>query len=70
MTDKPYVEIYKEPQKPLSKQKLLEYLKSAKIDSSYITYEPRYMYTIGRNMLADVLIAGIIMGDFDEDEKN
>jgi len=28
------------------------------------------MYTIGRNMLADVLIAGIIMGDFDEDEKN
>ena len=55
-----------EPQ--LSRQKLIAYIKSAKIDTSGIGNQNRYMYSIGRNTLADVLIAGIYFGDFDEGE--
>lgn len=56
-------------EKPLSRKKLVEYLKSAKIDTTFMnidTEKPRFMYSLGRNMLADVLISGIMMGDFDE----
>ena len=54
-----------EPQ--LSRQKLINYIKAAKIDTSGIDNHNRYMYSLGRNTLADVLIAGIYFGDFDED---
>jgi hypothetical protein len=55
-----------EPQ--LSRQKLINYIKAAKIDTTGIGNQNRYMYSIGRNTLADVLIAGIYFGDFDEGE--
>lgn len=55
-----------EPQ--LSRQKLINYIKSAKIDTTSIDNQNRYMYSLGRNTLADVLIAGIYFGDFDEGE--
>jgi arginine deiminase len=52
----------------LSRQKLIAYIKSAKIDTTGIDNHNRYMYSLGRNTLADVLIAGIYFGDFDEGE--
>ena len=52
----------------LSRQKLINYIKAAKIDTTGIGNQNRYMYSIGRNTLADVLIAGIYFGDFDEGE--
>jgi hypothetical protein len=55
-----------EPQ--LSRQKLINYIKAAKIDTTGIGNQNRYMYSIGRNTLADVLIAGIYFGDFDQGE--
>ena len=51
----------------LSRQKLIAYIKSAKIDTTGIDNHNRYMYSLGRNTLVDVLIAGIYFGDFDED---
>lgn len=71
MCNKPPAAIRKQretiTEKPISRKKLIEYLKCAKVDTSFITNDHRYMYTTGCNMLADVLISGIMMGDFDED---
>lgn len=52
--------------KQISKQKLLEYLQSAKVVAHDNDNPARYMYCLGRNMLADVVIASVRMGDFDE----
>ena len=56
-------------EQPISKTKLLKQLREAKIDISTCTDDHRMMYGLGRNILADILIAGICMGDFDEDVK-
>lgn len=64
---KPQDAICKE--RKISREKLLAYLKSTKLDAGYTTNEYRYMYITGRNILADVMITGIMFGDFDETEE-
>lgn len=55
--------------KPISREKLLAYLRSTKTDAGDSSNEYRYMYITGRNILADVMITGIMFGDFDETEE-
>ncbi len=52
--------------KTLSSEKLIAYLKSAKIGISSTDTDIRYMYGTGRNVMIDILLANIYMGDFDE----
>ena len=51
---------------PLSRPKLIAYLKSQYIDKKNITKESMYLYATGRNSLADNLLISIISGEFDE----
>jgi hypothetical protein len=52
--------------KLISKEKLISYLKSCKIDTTGIDNSNRYLYSTGRNSMADILLIGIYCGDFDE----
>ena len=54
------------PEKPISKQKLINYLRSAKVDAATADSEFRYLYITGRNNLVDVLLVSLYCGDFDE----
>ena len=50
-----------------STQKLITYLKSAKVDTSGIDNVNRYLYGTGRNSLVDTLLVSIYCGDFDNE---
>jgi hypothetical protein len=50
----------------ISKEKLVQYLKESKINTSDIDNDNMYLYATGRNMLADLLLVGIYLGDFDD----
>lgn len=52
-------------EKPLSRQKILSYLKTASLRTDDFDSIYRYMYALGRSTLADNLLAGIYCGDFD-----
>ena len=52
-------------EKPLSRQKILSYLKTASLRTDDFDSIHRYMYALGRSTLADNLLAGIYCGDFD-----
>ena len=55
-------------EQPLSKTKIVSFLKSMKVDTNNVDNDQRYLYGIGRNTLADILLAGIMIGDFNEDK--
>lgn len=52
--------------KPCSKKKLVKYLKSAKVDTANMDNDTLYLYSAGRNILADAMIVAICTGEFDE----
>ena len=56
-------------QKPCSKKKLVSYLKSAKVDTTTMDNDSLYLYSAGRNILADAMIVAICTGEFDEGGK-
>jgi hypothetical protein len=59
---------WEETMKPsCSTQKLITYLKSAKVDTSGIDNVNRYLYGTGRNSLVDTLLVSIYCGDFDNE---
>jgi len=49
----------------ISTGKLVAYLKAAKIDTDGMN-DTHYLYSTGRNMLADLLLVAIYTGEFDE----
>ena len=51
---------------PLSRTKLLAFLKAAYTDPATVDNERRYLYVTGRNSVVNTLIIGIYCGDFDE----
>lgn len=59
------------PDTPLSREKLLEYLKSCKKPTGDIDTNHRFIYITGRNALADDIFLAIHFGEFDmkEEEK-
>ena len=52
----------------LSTQKVIAYLKSCKVDMTNMPNR-KYMYALGRNTLADVLLVAVYCGEMDEVEK-
>ena len=54
-------------QKPISRKKLTEFLTNAKIDTTGLPADGHYLYSTGRNILADLTIVGLATGRFDED---
>lgn len=57
------------PDTPLSREKLLEYLKSCKKPTGDIDTNHRFIYIIGRNALAYDIILAIYFGEFDMDKE-
>jgi hypothetical protein len=53
-------------EQPLSKTKIVSFMKSMKIDTGIADNDQRYLYGIGRNTTVDIMLAGIMCGDFDE----
>lgn len=53
---------------PLSRQKLLDFLKQAKANTEGMDNNA-FLYATGRNVLADLIIVGLFTGEFDESEK-
>ena len=51
---------------PLSRTKLLAFLKAAYTDPATVDNERRYLYVTGRNSVVNTLIIGVYCGDFDE----
>jgi hypothetical protein len=51
--------------KPLSRKKILAYLKTASLHVGDFDNNNRYMYALGRTTLADNMLAGLYCGDFD-----
>ena len=57
-----------EPDTPISSRKLIEYLKSSRVNLEGAN-EQMYLYGTGRNILADLVLIGIVTGQFEMDEK-
>jgi hypothetical protein len=58
-------------QNPISRQKLLEFLRAAKMSNSDVDNTNRYMYILGNNRVISHLYVSIICGDLDQgDEGN
>ena len=53
----------------LSRDKLVAYIVSMRVDTSPYDADIKYMFGLGKNMLGDALIAGIYCGDFDETKE-
>lgn len=54
-------------EKPISRQKLESFLRSAKETTEGVDDMNRFLYITGRNILADAALASLILGDFDEE---
>lgn len=52
-------------EKPLSRKKILAYLKTARLHVGDFDNNNLYMYALGRTTLADNMLAGLYCGDFD-----
>ena len=52
--------------RPLSRKKLLDFLKAAYTDPTNADCMNRYISVVSRNHLASTVIIGIVSGDFDE----
>lgn len=58
----------KELPETLSTAKVIEYLKTCKCDLKDVP-DRRYMYLLGRNTLADILLVAVYCGEFDPDKR-
>ena len=53
---------------PLSRQKLVDFLKQSRMDVSGMDNHT-LLYATGRNIVADLILVGLFTGQFDEDQK-
>jgi hypothetical protein len=51
--------------RPISREKLMDYLKSMYTNPTTVDNDQRYLYVIGRNAVLDILVASVYCGDFD-----
>jgi hypothetical protein len=54
-------------EKPISREKLKAFFRSAKQTTESADNDYRLLYLMGRNVLADVGLASLVLGDFDEE---
>ena len=55
-------------EQPISRKKLESFFRSARETTEGIDDEHRFLYVIGRNILADAGLVSLILGDFDEEK--
>jgi hypothetical protein len=55
-------------EKPISRKKLEAFFRSSKETTEGIDNHYRLLYVMGRNVLSDIALTSLILGDFDEDE--
>lgn len=51
---------------PLSRKKIIAFLKEQHVDTKDMSNDTRYAYCTGKNQICDTLAIGIMAGDFDE----
>ena len=61
---KPSLDMYAEPS--ISREKLIAFLRAMRQDQAPSGNDMGYMYTLGRNVSIDLVLASIYCGDFDE----
>jgi len=54
-------------EKPISRKKLEAFFRTARQTTDGADNDYRLLYLMGRNVLADVGLASLVLGDFDED---
>jgi len=74
MIEEPVYGVYKpksaiHAERKISREKLIAFVTSMRVSPSHPDNDLRYLYQLGRNVAADVLLASIYCGDLDEPKE-